>query len=336
MKKYEIVYEKITYEIENGHYPLGTILPTESKLSDYFDCSRVTIRKSLSELEKDGYISKRQGSGSFVIKDVVRSKIVLLILPDIFKYIFVELIEGIETTLRDQNISLLIANSFSDKSIERLIIKNHIDLVDAIIIEPTQVKNTNYSSSKTYSKLLKKPTVCINTRIDELDLPYLILDDKSAMNLVARNIVNLNRKRILSFYKTDDLQGFQRLAGVKEVLDEALVDFKSVEFDSTNIDSKFEDFSFLYFHFKPDCLIFYNDEYAYKFLTTYNINPITDNIYVVGFDDTAYSNGHPYKFVSPTHPKKLMGIDAASMIVNIINRNPVKSITYKPYINFDK
>lgn len=280
MKKYENIYNHFIKLIINGDYTTGSILPTENTISLNFECSRVTVRKALAELERDGYISKKQGSGSIVIKNAARNKIVLLILPDVFKYIFIDLIQGIESTLRQKNISLFIANSFSDKSIERTVIKNHIDMVDAIIIEPTQVKNTCYLGSKTYSKLLEKPAICINTRIEELDLPYLIIDDKAAMTNIASHILALDKKRVLLFYKTDDLQGYQRLSGIKQVFDASTINYKSIEFDSTNIDKKFADLSFLYFHFKPDCIMFYNDEYAYKFMSTYNINPIVDNILI--------------------------------------------------------
>lgn len=336
MKKYEIIYNEIADRIGRHEIKLNSTISSEQSLCSEFDASRVTVRKALEELEKDGYIRKQQGKGSIVIRDSIKSKTVLLILPNIFKYIFSEVIKGIEHQLRESNISLLIATSYNDQSIERGIIRHHIDMVDAIIFEPAQVNNTNYSKSKTYHKLLSKPTVCINSCIPEFRTPSLTLDDKKNLELVSNYILSKNVKRVLVLAKTDDAQGYSRLEGIKQVLGNSTVNSKIVEFTTDNESKKFEDFSFLYFHFKPDCIMFYNDEYAYKFMTNYNINPIMDNILVTGFDNTEYSNGHPFKFLSPNHPKGQMGIDAANMIIKMLEGEQVESKVYEPDIDFNK
>lgn len=336
MKKYEIIYTSILSDIQHGTLKLDYCLDSENELCIKFDASRVTVRKALHELERDGYIRKKQGKGSIVVRNIRKPKTVLLVIPNIFKYIFSDLIRGIEETLREQNITLLIANSFNNQNIERNIIRSQINSVDAIIFEPAQVTNTNYSDSKTYNKLSSKPTVCINATIPELKLPYLVLDDKCNMKLVTEHVISTDVKRILVMAKTDDLQGYSRLQGIKQVLKKSNTDSKIVEFTTENEEQKFKDFSFLYYHYKPDCIMFYNDEYAYKFMSSYNINPIIDNILITGFDNTEYSNGHPYRFISPNHPKRQMGIDAANMIIKLLDGKEVESIVYEPNIDFNK
>lgn len=336
MNKYEIIYTDIVSNIQNGTIELMSKIPSENQLSNKYSASRVTVRHALSELEKDGYIRKQQGKGSIVIRKNFKLKTVLLILPDIFKYIFIDLITGIEKTLRDNNVSLLIANSFNNQIIERNIIRNHIDMVDAIIFEPAQVTKTNYQNSKTYAKLLSKPTICINAKIPDFPLPSLLLDDRKNMELVSQFVLKKNVKRVLVLAKTDDSQGHLRLEGIRNVFSNSSTNIKIVEFDTENEKKRLEDFSFLYFHFKPDCVMFYNDEYASKFMSTYNINPIVDNILITGFDNTEYSNGQPFRFISPNHPKGQMGVDAANMIIDLLNGNSVESVLYEPQIDFDK
>lgn len=336
MKRYEIIYKDIVEQIHNQQLPLESKIESEAALCIKYGVSRVTIRHALEELEKDGYIRKQQGKGSIVIRRNAKPQTVLLILPNIFKYIFIDLIKAIETTLRECNISLLIANSFSDQTIERSIIRHHIDMVDAIIFEPAQAQSTKHTNSKTYRKLLSKPTVCINAKLPNFDLPFLILEDEKNMELITSYVLKKNVKRVLILSKTDDLQGFSRLQGIKKVFANTSVNTKIVEFTTENEQRKFEDFSFLYFHFKPDCIMFYNDEYAYKFMTNYNVNPIMDNIIITGFDNTEYSNGQPYKFISPNHPKGQMGVDAAEMIIKLLNGDEVQSIVYPPDIIYHK
>lgn len=64
--KYQAVHDEILKRLLDGHYSIGTRLPTEELLSKTFDVSRVTIRKALDMLVRAGYLTARQGSGYVV------------------------------------------------------------------------------------------------------------------------------------------------------------------------------------------------------------------------------------------------------------------------------
>ncbi len=334
MKKYEIIYRDIISEINSGKLGINEQLPTEHELAEHYNASRVTIRNALEKLEKDGYIRKHQGKGSVVIRRGGDALTVLLIIPNIFNYIFRDLVEGIEETLRAHNITLLLATSSNDQSIERLILKNHIDHIDGIILEPAQVENTKYQKSRTYRKLLTKPTLFINARIPTFKFPYLIVDDEQNTKRLTNYVLSQNVKRILILAKTDDTQGYLRLLGIKQILTKSDVDYLIVEFTTNNEHKKLEDFLFLYEQFKPDCLMFYNDDYAFKFLSTNNIDD--SKLLITGYDNTPYSNGMPYSFISPNHPKSVMGVDAAHAIIAMLEGELVQSKVYESDINFNK
>lgn len=53
-------------EIARGAIPAGEPLPTEQQLCDQFGVSRITVRRALADLAGQGYITRRQGVGSFV------------------------------------------------------------------------------------------------------------------------------------------------------------------------------------------------------------------------------------------------------------------------------
>lgn len=53
-------------KISSGEFRAGAPFPTEDQLSQEYQVSRITVRKALSSLEKDGLISRRRGKGSFV------------------------------------------------------------------------------------------------------------------------------------------------------------------------------------------------------------------------------------------------------------------------------
>ena len=52
--------------IETGAYSEGEKLPPERQLAETFKAARSTVRRALDRLEKDGLVSRRLGSGTFV------------------------------------------------------------------------------------------------------------------------------------------------------------------------------------------------------------------------------------------------------------------------------
>lgn len=64
--KYQIVETDLIDKISQGLYSDKNILPSEAELEKIYNCSRITIRQALENLEYKGYIYKVQGSGSFI------------------------------------------------------------------------------------------------------------------------------------------------------------------------------------------------------------------------------------------------------------------------------
>ncbi len=60
------VYEAIRERIEVGQLAPGAKLPTELELMHHFNVSRTTISRALRDLELQGFIRRRRGSGTYV------------------------------------------------------------------------------------------------------------------------------------------------------------------------------------------------------------------------------------------------------------------------------
>ncbi|MFT9493776.1 trehalose operon repressor [Anaerosolibacter sp.] len=65
--KYFTIFNEIVGKIENGKLESGAKLPSENELMKIYDVSRDTIRKALNLLERNGYIQKIKGKGSFIL-----------------------------------------------------------------------------------------------------------------------------------------------------------------------------------------------------------------------------------------------------------------------------
>jgi DNA-binding GntR family transcriptional regulator len=74
--------------ITSGLYAVGALLPTEADLCAEFDVSRYTVREALRRLMAMGLISRRQGSGTVVVRTEVAGgySFSLRSLSELFQY----------------------------------------------------------------------------------------------------------------------------------------------------------------------------------------------------------------------------------------------------------
>lgn len=65
---YKNIINMLKIEINGSNYNIGDFLPSEKELAKQYAISRNTLRKALKELEDDGWIERRHGSGSWIKK----------------------------------------------------------------------------------------------------------------------------------------------------------------------------------------------------------------------------------------------------------------------------
>lgn len=72
---YQQVLGDLKAQIISGAYRAGDKLPSEAELSARYSVSRVTVRRALDELAGEGYLTSRQGKGTFVNQRKLTRKI---------------------------------------------------------------------------------------------------------------------------------------------------------------------------------------------------------------------------------------------------------------------
>ena len=72
---FEQVKDDIYEKIKNGIYMAGHKIPTELELIDQYQVSRITVRRAIEELCKEGMLVKLQGKGTFVQEKRIFRKI---------------------------------------------------------------------------------------------------------------------------------------------------------------------------------------------------------------------------------------------------------------------
>jgi DNA-binding GntR family transcriptional regulator len=71
--KHQILFTEIQNKILSGEWINNTIIPTENELCKIYSVSRITVRRSMDDLERIGLIERIQGKGSIVRHKVENS-----------------------------------------------------------------------------------------------------------------------------------------------------------------------------------------------------------------------------------------------------------------------
>lgn len=345
--KYEKVKTSIRQLIENGHYPVGQQLPTESELMKTYSVSRYTIRRAMGELENEHYIYRIQGGGMYVDNwhetnaKKVNNKAIGVVTTHLADYIFPSIISGIDRAISSHGYSILLSNTHNDHNQERQSLKQMLSSnIDGLILEPTQSARPN-PNHDLYQKIVKSklPTIFINAHNDDYAAPYLDLDDRGTEEKLIETLFNAGHQRILGVFKVDDLQGVNRMRGFLDayvnqphgLLMSDIIMYQSSD-DVAQIFAQITQRLQAANH--PTAIACYNDELAIQVMDVVRSigMRIPDDISIVGYDDYQLSSYVLPGLTTAAHPKNKMGMDAGQMILSLINGENVKPIIYHPKI----
>lgn len=72
---YRQLMQRIRADIASGAYPVHSRIPSEAELGEKYRVSRVTVRKALAELTREGLLRRIQGKGTYVCVPRLRSSL---------------------------------------------------------------------------------------------------------------------------------------------------------------------------------------------------------------------------------------------------------------------
>ncbi|KTD86795.1 GntR family transcriptional regulator [Paenibacillus etheri] len=329
--KYQVILDDIKSKILSGDYNVGEQIPTESALQSMYEVSRQTVRKAILELSNEGFLRSEKGSGTYVSNQYrsktggsSHKKTIGVITTYISDYIFPSIIRGIESRLNEDNYSLLLASTNNDVAQEKKALEMMLSYgVDGLIIEPT--KSNLYNPNIAYYLSFKEqdiPIIMINAFYEEIELPYLCLDDVQSSYLATKELIAKGHTQIGLIAKMDDLQGKCRMKGYIKALGESKLRFYPEQIFSFNTETKqtlstdLKDF----LNKNRDTLtaiVCYNDEVGLEVVHACRQLDITipEELSIIGQDNSYIAKNANIKLTTLTHPQEAMGRDAADWVI---------------------
>lgn len=325
------IVEWVKEQVDSGKIKPGEKLNSENELSEMFQMSRQTVRHAISELEKENIIERRQGSGTY-ISNVFQRKAentmnIAVVTTYVDDYIFPSIIKGIEEVISDAGYTLQIAFTHNSVEKEYNVIKNILDrnMADGIIVEPTKsgIPNPNV---ELYNKIMEQkiPTIFFNSYYPELQMPYVVLDDKKTGYIATKHLIDAGHERIAGIFKSDDRQGHLRYAGYVKALADAglrLYDENVLWIDTEDLRNLSTESKRVLKRIKEStACVCYNDlaaQEVIKICDRYDIN-IPSDLSIVSIDNSDIAANSKVPLTSVAHPKSELGKKVANNLIQMI------------------
>ena len=236
--KHKEISRFLAAAIASGKYPNGARLPSEAQLVKQFDVSRPTVGRALRDLEADGLIERRAGSGTFVHLNSEQSKATRmfgLLVPGLASTEIFQIICGeIASLARVHDFGILWGGSTNpredtDASLEHAkeLCKQFIARKNTgVFFAPAELQPGQEEANRHLAESLREvgiPVILLDR--DLLDYPkrsdfdLVSLDNMGGGYLSAEHLIKLGCKRIYFVARSHSAPTVDaRIAGVREAL----------------------------------------------------------------------------------------------------------------------
>ena len=72
---YHQLRQALLRPLERGHWKEGDLIPTEREICETYNVSRITVRRAVNDLVREGYLISFQGKGTFVARPKIRRQL---------------------------------------------------------------------------------------------------------------------------------------------------------------------------------------------------------------------------------------------------------------------
>ena len=231
--KYRQVYEDLHSAIRTGSFQPGERLPSEAKLGEHYNTSRITVAKALKELQLQGLVSRRAGSGTHVLAPATSSGHVFgLLIPDLGRTeIFEPICHGMMQSPLSKSHSLLWGHSMGEasqqeKEAEQLCHKYVAQKVSGVFFAPLEYTPEKDAVNKRIVSALDRAGIQV-VLLDRCYAPYSMrskydlvgIDNRRAGFLITQHLLLHEVKRVAFIAKPMSASTvLARIAGYREAL----------------------------------------------------------------------------------------------------------------------
>lgn len=339
---YMQIREIIRSRIEKGEIKPLDPLPSEDALCREYQVSRITIKKALEDLKKEGYILRIKRKGTFVNFQKrqaennnfrVGRKTIAFIVPDIEDVFISEIYAGIEKIASQNGYEVITFSSGKDPEREAANIEFLIESdVKGAIIFPYWGRFNVVQILKLKKK--KFPFVLIDRYFRDISANMVIVDNFKGAYEAVKYLVRLGHTKIAHIMGVDCTANEDRFEGYRRALSEEKISYNpsfvrkiqpfetegSLRFEPDDVGGYNEALVLFSRKEKPTAVFAGNDYIAlgcYKAAKELKLK-IPEEISIVGFDDLKFTSHLEVPLTTVRQPKYEIGRKACELLIKNI------------------
>lgn len=352
---YQKIYDDLFSDISKGLYSPEQRLPSEKELAERYQVSRITSKKALEMLEKNGYITRFPGRGSFIntgynqekamlqgVHNREKSRLIGIVVEDFAENFGTMILSGAEQRCSKESYNLILKRSHGSQQQESAAIQGLINLgVDGILVMP--VHGDNYNPTILKLAVEKFPFVLIDRELKGIPASFVGTDNLSAAKNMTDYLFELGHKNIcfVAPAETDTSTVRQRMEGFMSSYEKHNV-LAGKNFVVSNIistlpgekesDSIGKDVAVMkkYLHEHPETTAFFAVEYNIALIVYKAIyetgRKVPDDYTVVCFDSPPNYIGE-YTFAHIRQDEILIGQKSVELLLNQIQGGTIEKCT---------
>ena len=315
-------------------------LPSRLALCKKYDTSRTTIDKAIKELEAEGVVFCKDGSGTYVTMpegyDITKPSNWGIIVPNVCEDIYAGLVRGVEDIAQQCNTNMILCNFDYDPAKQELYIHRLILTgVSGIIIVPVILKNT-METHKLYSILTdaKKPVVFCNMEVPGINAPVVMSNGFYGGYIATKHLIKKGYRKIAYImkyrYRTSDERCQGYMAALLEHGFDIDRDLIIVDESNSDMPEGYCAMQTLLAKKSVDAVFCFNDIVArgiYKAIQETELR-ISDDIGIIGYDNSECCMRLSPKMTSISYRSFEIGKMAAELLQKQIEGYSITSFPY--------
>lgn len=331
MLRYKEIKNLLLQEL--SHMSPGDKLPSRPHLCKKLDTTRGTLDKAIKELEQEGFLSSKNGSGTYLVElfDAPTQDAVSwgIIIPDIMYSIYSGLVRGIENIAQKYGVNIVICNSDNEPQKQAQYIKRlMLSHVSGIIIVPV-ITNSIRENFQLYNQLvdISLPIIFCNRSLEGINVPVVTSNDFYGGYIATKHLIERGYRKIAYIADKKYVTSTQRCQGyISALIESGLeVNRKLISFDNsdreTNPYQKGYDALFRLLEHDPDidAAFCFNDRVAegvHAALTQIS-KKISGEFGLIGYDNSDICDRLTPRLTSVSYKNTEIGNKAAELMWKI-------------------
>lgn len=218
---WKTIAAKIAAKIESGEYAPGSRLPSGDQLARDFAVNRNATHRAVEELQRQGLVVRRQGSGTIVAERMARKSCRVALLVDGFSaahnFPSGDLLRGIQDRIGEDS-TLVIADSKHDPAQENRQLRRLAREADGILFYSTSLDRPTPALQSLLEE--KYPVVAIDRMPHGTVLDGVFTDNFSVVSGSVRSLIERGHRRIglLGFHRPFYTSVQERYEGYREAM----------------------------------------------------------------------------------------------------------------------